>query len=53
MNRTQDSRATARPTPQESALIAAHAQRAAELNIQLDLMVVRSLAREYAEQEAQ
>lgn len=39
-----------RPTPQESALIDAHAQRAAELRIQLDLIVLRSMAREIEQQ---
>jgi hypothetical protein len=48
MNNHQDARATPRPTPQEITLMAAHAQRAAELRIQLDLIVVRSLAREMA-----
>lgn len=48
MTRAQDDRATPRPTPQEITLMAAHAGRAAEYRIQLDLMVVRSLARELA-----
>jgi hypothetical protein len=39
-------------TPQETALIDAHVQRAAELRIQLDLLVLRSMAREI-EAEAQ
>lgn len=43
---------TAPRTAQEAALIDAHAQRAAELRIQLDLAVLRSMAREI-EAEAQ
>lgn len=39
-------------TPQEIALIDAHAQRAAELRIQLDLIVLRSMAREIEEERA-
>lgn len=45
MTHEYDNRATARPTPQEITLMAAHASRAAEYRVQLDLMVVRSLAR--------
>lgn len=33
-------------TPQETALIAAHVQRAAELRQQMDLMLLRSMVRE-------
>jgi hypothetical protein len=33
-------------TPQETALIAAHVQRVAELRQQMDLMLLRSLVRE-------
>lgn len=39
-------------TEQETALIAVHVQRAAELRQQLDLIMLRSLARD-VEQEAQ
>lgn len=39
-------------TPQEAALIAIHAQRAAELRIQRDLIVARSLKRDAEEQKA-
>lgn len=39
-------------TPQEAALIAAHAQRAAELRIQIDLLLLRSMAREIEQQQA-
>lgn len=53
MNAQHDDRTTPRPTPQEMALMAAHAGRAAEYEIQLDLMVVRSLAREMAEEQQQ
>lgn len=52
MTRDQDNRATPRPTPQEITLMAAHASRVAEYRVQLDLLVVRSLAREMAQQEA-
>lgn len=37
-------------TPQETALIDIHAQRAAELRVQLDLLLLRSMAREIEEQ---
>jgi hypothetical protein len=39
-------------TPQETALIAAHAQREAELRLQMDLLVLRSMAREAEQQQA-
>jgi hypothetical protein len=44
--------ATQQHTEQEAALIAAHAQRAAELRVQLDLALLRSLAREIEQQAA-
>ena len=50
--RYEDTRATPRPTAQEAALIAVHAQRVAQYSAQLDLMVVRSLARELAEEQS-
>jgi hypothetical protein len=39
-------------TKQEAALIEAHAQRAAELRIQLDLLLLRSMTREAEQQQA-
>lgn len=39
-------------TEQETALIAAHAGRAAELRQQLDLILLRSLARDVEQQQA-
>jgi hypothetical protein len=48
----QDNRAEPRPTPQEEFLIAAHAQRAAELRQQMDLIVLRGLVREAEGQQA-
>jgi hypothetical protein len=39
-------------TPQETALIAAHVQRVAELRQKMDLMLLRSMQRQMAEEQA-
>ena len=40
------------PTDQETALIAVHVQRAAELRQQMDLLLLRSLTREAEQHQA-
>jgi hypothetical protein len=48
---SHDARAEPRPTPQEAALIEAHAQRAAELRLQMELILLRGLVRETERQD--
>jgi hypothetical protein len=47
-----ETQAAHQPTPQETALIAAHVSRAAELRQQMDLLLLRSMVQEAEEQQA-
>lgn len=46
MNLTPDQRTDARPTPAETAKLAAHRARADAIEREMDLMVLRSLVRD-------
>lgn len=52
MNQLPDQRSEERQSPAEAFLIEAHAARARHLLVELDMIVVRSLAREHTDSPA-